>query len=117
MKGRRKASDSGAPQARREELDGSTPVHVTPRMLEERPRLRARRTSLGPLECFEAARREDFRVVHFGVQEDHVHLLVVVGSAEALGRGMTGLSTRLPVSRPHAPHPHARPPRDLGGHR
>jgi REP element-mobilizing transposase RayT len=38
---------------------------------------------------------ERFRVVHFSVQRDHVHLLVEAEGAEALARGMQGLCVRL----------------------
>src|SRR5262245_11743423 len=42
-----------------------------------------------------AKRRETFRVVHFSVQKDHVHLIVEASSKNALGRGMQGLTSRL----------------------
>ena len=41
-----------------------------------------------------AASRETFRVVHFSVQTDHVHLIVEAGSADDLSRGMRGLAIR-----------------------
>ncbi len=42
-----------------------------------------------------AASREDFRVVHFSVQTDHVHLIVEAESGEGLRRGINGLAGRL----------------------
>ena len=39
--------------------------------------------------------RGDFRVVHYSVQGDHVHLLVEAAGKTALGRGMKSVSVRL----------------------
>jgi hypothetical protein len=39
--------------------------------------------------------REDFRIVHFSVQSNHVHLLVEAADQRALGRGMQGLGIRI----------------------
>jgi putative transposase len=41
-----------------------------------------------------ASSRADFRVVHFSVQRDHVHLIVEATDATALSRGMRGLAIR-----------------------
>ncbi|HYO96017.1 MAG TPA: transposase [Polyangiaceae bacterium] len=44
----------------------------------------------------QASRRSpDFRVVHFSVQEDHVHLLVEAAHSPALSAGMRGLVIRI----------------------
>ena len=42
-----------------------------------------------------AARRRTFRVIHFSIQPDHLHLVVEATSKQALARGMQGLSSRL----------------------
>jgi REP element-mobilizing transposase RayT len=39
--------------------------------------------------------REWFRVVHFSVQVDHIHIIVEADDSLALSRGMAGLSIRL----------------------
>jgi len=39
--------------------------------------------------------RNDFRVVHFSVQGNHIHLMCEAGGAAALSRGMQGLTVRL----------------------
>jgi REP element-mobilizing transposase RayT len=39
--------------------------------------------------------RSWFRVVHFSVQRDHIHLLIEADDGTSLSRGMTGLSVRL----------------------
>ena len=40
-------------------------------------------------------RRADFRIAHFSVQGDHLHLMVEAGSKSALSRGMQGLAIRV----------------------
>lgn len=42
-----------------------------------------------------AAERGDFRVVHYSIQRDHVHLIVESAGKEALGRGMKSICSRL----------------------
>ena len=42
-----------------------------------------------------ACEREAFRVVHYSVQRNHLHLLVEAAGKEALGRGMMAISTRM----------------------
>jgi hypothetical protein len=42
-----------------------------------------------------AGSRVDFRIVHFTVQMNHVHLLIEADGTLALGRGMQGLGIRL----------------------
>ena len=39
--------------------------------------------------------RSRFRVVHFSIQNDHVHLIVEAADAAALARGMQGLAVRI----------------------
>jgi len=93
--GRKKSPDSGVPHVKREVVDGSTSVHVTMSVREGLPSLRGSECFFVLLECFEAAQREDFRIVHFSVQGNHLHLLVEAESARALCSGMSGLATRI----------------------
>ena len=39
--------------------------------------------------------REDFRILHFSVQADHLHLIVEADTQRALSRGMQGLAVRI----------------------
>jgi REP element-mobilizing transposase RayT len=41
-----------------------------------------------------ATRRQDFRIVEFSVQADHVHLIVEADDKDALARGMKSFSVR-----------------------
>lgn len=74
----------------------SHPVHVTMRMAEHVWNLRSERS----FRIFDAALRRvrtrpDFRVVHFSVLGNHVHLLVEADGASALANGMRALGIRL----------------------
>ncbi|MBW2666970.1 MAG: transposase, partial [Deltaproteobacteria bacterium] len=80
---------------RRERFHGSQPVHVTLRFREGLPRLRNRRL-VGELRrsFAEACERGDFRLVHYSVQHNHLHLLVEAEDHVALGRGMKSIGAR-----------------------
>src|SRR5574341_600050 len=77
-------------------LPGHCPVHVTLRVRAGLPSLRSRsfvkafRKSLRA-----AAERGDFRVVHYSLQRDHVHLLAEASDKGALARGMKALASRV----------------------
>jgi REP element-mobilizing transposase RayT len=81
---------------RRPSLSERHPNHVT-------LRVRAGLVSLRKVEVFRAVRaalaagkeRFGFRLVHFSVQRDHLHLLVEAADRRALARGMQGLSIRV----------------------
>ena len=72
------------------------PTHVTLRVRRGVPSLRSRRficafrTTLR-----EACERGEFRVCHYSIQRDHLHLLVEAAGKEALGRGMKSVAARV----------------------
>lgn len=80
----------------RPEVTAATPVHVTLRLLPHVWNLRSRR-SLRVAEAALAGIRERaaFRVVHFSLQGNHLHLIVEADGAAALSAGMQGLTIRL----------------------
>ena len=71
-------------------------MHDTARLARGLPRLR-NHAELAVLErSFRAAgERLGLRVVHYTVQDDHLHLLVEAEDARALSRGMKGLLVRM----------------------
>ena len=72
------------------------PVHVTLRVVEGLPSLRRRGALRVVQRAIEAGgHRTSFRVVHFVVLSNHLHLLVEASGMEALARGMQGLEVRL----------------------
>jgi REP element-mobilizing transposase RayT len=78
-------------------VTASSPVHVTLRVLPHVWNLRSQRALRvveGALEAATAARRT-FRVVHFALEGNHLHLLVEADGQRALSSGMQGLCIRL----------------------
>ncbi len=74
----------------------SVPLHVTVKVVAGLRSLR-RAAVLRVVRAAIAAggHRGDFRVVHYNLQGNHLHLLVEAAGAVALARGMQGLSIRL----------------------
>ena len=94
--GRKKVRGSGVSHRRRELLAPRFPVHVT-------LRLRAGLCSLRRGAAYHALRiafgrgreRGGFRLVHYAVQSNHLHLIVEAKDRESLSRGMQGLAIRV----------------------
>jgi REP element-mobilizing transposase RayT len=94
--GRPRKPGSGVPHLRRARLRRGQPVHVTLRLRRGLPTLRQKRAYRAVYSAFvEGCSREGFRLVHYSVQRNHLHLLVEVRDARALGRAMQGLCVRL----------------------
>jgi REP element-mobilizing transposase RayT len=102
--GRPSRKGTSVPHARRPFHEHRHPVHVTMRVRKELGRLRRfavagviggaiRKASTA--EGAAKARMRTFRVIHFSIQHDHLHLVVEATSARALSRGMQGLGARL----------------------
>jgi REP element-mobilizing transposase RayT len=80
----------------RTRIRSSQPCHVTLRVLDGLPSLR----TPALVKAFErtlacGCERGSFRVVHYSLQHDHVHLIVETKDAHSLGRGMMSIGTRL----------------------
>jgi REP element-mobilizing transposase RayT len=83
--------------------DERHPVHVTLRVRRGIPNLRGfalaktitegLRRAAQSTHARPAARRETFRVVHYSIQPNHLHLIVEAASKETLARGMQGLAS------------------------
>ncbi|AKU97814.1 hypothetical protein AKJ09_04478 [Labilithrix luteola] len=80
---------------RRPEHHYRHPVHVTLRVAKGLPSFRNERLYLAVESAIRATRREDFRVVEFSVQDDHVHALVEGDDKRALERGLRSLIARV----------------------
>jgi REP element-mobilizing transposase RayT len=70
------------------------PVHVTLRARDGIPSLRSTRVFASLRASLSASHKSAFRVVHFSVQSDHVHLVVEGDAPVALVRGVQGLAGR-----------------------
>src|SRR5438093_9220149 len=71
------------------------PVHVTLRSGRAVRCLRAGRVFPAVLGALGAASHEGFRILHFSVQDDHLHLIVEADDTRALGRGLRGVTIRV----------------------
>ena len=84
------------PHTRRPALASRFPVHVTLSVQKVLPNLRSSRVFRVVEQSLRLSReREDFRLVHYSVQGHQLHLIVEAHNAEALCRGIKGLSVRL----------------------
>jgi putative transposase len=87
---------AGVRHARRPGLKKRFPVHVTWRMEKSVWNLRTRRCFTALSRAFwGGANRFGFRLVHYSVQGNHLHLLVEANDERALSRGMNGLGVRV----------------------
>ena len=87
---------AGVPHRSRAALASRHPVHVTVKLKKDLGNLRRRRTFETISDALVLGKdRGDFRVCHFSVQRDHIHLLCEAKHAAALSRGMQGLSIRI----------------------
>jgi REP element-mobilizing transposase RayT len=90
------------PHRARHEHKKDHPVHVTLRAARSLPSLRQQVIFLAIHRAFGKAARSWFRIVHFSVQTDHIHLLIEASDKVALSRGLMGVTIRLAraVNRP-----------------
>ena len=84
------------PHRRRAALAARYPVHVTVKLKKDLGNLRRKRTFETIADALVLGKdRGDFRVCHFSVQRDHVHLMCEAKGAVALSKGMQGLCIRI----------------------
>jgi hypothetical protein len=84
------------PHRRRPALSPRHSVLVTWRVLSHVWNLRSRRCFIPILQCFSRGRdRFGFRLCHFSVQGNHLHLVVEANDQKALARGLQGLGVRI----------------------
>jgi putative transposase len=85
---------AGVPHVRRPSLSSHHPAHVTLRVLPHVWNLRSRRAFRAVGRAFVSRKERDgFRLVHFSVQGNHLHLIVEARDAGRLSSGMQGLAT------------------------
>ncbi len=91
----------GAPvyHVRRPRVPGKYPLHVTLRLRPEVARAVGSLRTRSFLRVFRPSLRRaceqgSFRVVHYSLQTNHLHLIVEAAGKEALGRGMKAVASR-----------------------
>jgi REP element-mobilizing transposase RayT len=84
------------PHQKREELAARYPVHVTLKLARGLPSLRKRQPYRVLLEAFAAMRaKEGFRLVHYSVQSNHVHVVCEARDRGELSRAIQSLAIRI----------------------
>jgi REP element-mobilizing transposase RayT len=74
------------------------PVHVTLRARDRLPSLR-RQVLFGEIrQAIGQTTRSWFRIIHFSVQADHIHLLVEASDKGSLSRGLIGITIRVALA-------------------
>jgi REP element-mobilizing transposase RayT len=79
----------------RPRLAARFPQHVTLRIVEDAPSLAREYLMKIIRAAIAASHKQAFRVVHFNVLANHVHLITEAQDADTLARGMQGLEVRL----------------------
>src|SRR5262249_32938976 len=86
---------AGVSHAKRPAHRARNPVLVTQKMDVRLPLLRNARTHRVVAAALAASTKDDFRVVEYSLQNDHVHLIVEAQDERALSRWLKGLFVRL----------------------
>jgi REP element-mobilizing transposase RayT len=83
----------------RESLASRFPVHVTMKVRAGLPSLRRGRAHATVLKAFAGVReREGFRLVHYSVHSNHLHLICEARDRRGLSRGLQALAIRIAKS-------------------
>ena len=77
------------------------PVHVTMRRAKGLPSFRVERLHRLLREAIRETRREGFRIVHYSIQNDHLHMLVEADDARVLTNGMKSFAVRVAMRVNH----------------
>jgi hypothetical protein len=99
--GRPKTSTETVAHSRRPAHSRHHPLHITLRILPGIPNLRSKkafnsvRRALALANSERAKHHEHFRIVHYSVQGNHLHLIAEGSSCLRVSRGMQGLTIRI----------------------
>lgn len=98
--GRKPGSRDSIAHEKRPAHSAQHPLHVTLRVRSGLPSLRKKRLFRVVKQAFQRAgthgkHREDFRITHFSVQGNHVHLVTEATDETHLARGVQGLAVRV----------------------
>ena len=92
---------AGAPHTRRPKVDDRVPLHLTMRVAGV-PSLRSQQCIKVMRAAFRGGKeRFGFRLVHYAVQPNHLHLIVEARNKRALSSGARGLAIRIAMRLNH----------------
>ncbi|MFN7976009.1 MAG: transposase [Acidobacteriota bacterium] len=95
-RGRPPKPDAGVSHLRRDDFAPRHPAHVTLKVLREVGNLRSTRLYGAVERSIALAKdRHGARIVHFSVQDDHIHLLVEADGKKALAQAVQALCVRI----------------------
>ena len=86
------------PHCARPAFTPSVPAHVTMRAVRGVPSMRAAVVARAVVAELARASTKGFRVLHYSVQNDHVHLLAEGDDGECFSRGMQRLASRIAMA-------------------
>lgn len=79
----------------REHIPASVPQHITLRCVDGLPSLRQRPFVIAIREAIGRAHRSDFRIVHFNIEANHLHLITEAASNLARSAGLQAFQVRV----------------------
>lgn len=79
----------------RPDLNRNHPVHIVMRAKPNAPRFRQERISRAIRRRIASAARRGFQIIHFSIQQNHLHLVVEAEDRKLLWRGIQRLAQRL----------------------
>jgi REP element-mobilizing transposase RayT len=82
----------------RPDLSSEDPVHVVTRVVRGVPFLRTQRIYGALMRIFARASEKGFRLLHFSVQANHLHMIVEASHEGRLGQGMKRLLSRIAMT-------------------
>ncbi len=87
---------SGTPHRKRYAVDEDSPLMITMKICKGLPSLRCKQAHDLWRDILRVIRRErkDFRIIHYALMGNHIHMLVEGDSAEAVSKGMISLQVR-----------------------
>jgi putative transposase len=83
------------PHRRRAPVRRDRPLHITLRLLDGLPPLRRARAFDRLRSSIGSGHKSDFRVIHYSILDNHLHLVAEADDRGALSRGVKGLKTRM----------------------
>lgn len=93
--GRKRTGKRYVPHLERDVHKKTTPVHVTYRVVGGLPTLRREDLRAAIVDAIRGAHKDGYRVCHFAIQSNHIHLIVEADDNATLSRGMQGLAVRM----------------------
>src|SRR5262245_34496270 len=86
------------PHVARPQFDRNLPVHVTMRAVRGVPSMRAQTVQNTVLAELARATDKGFRLLHYSVQDDHLHAIAEADDATALSHGIQRLASRIAMA-------------------